>query len=124
MAIATFCLVALDCPDPSSLAHFYAGVLDGEVKRSNEDWYDLYTPDGARIAFQRAPGHQPPKWPSADHDSQQAHLDLDVEDMDRAQEQVLALGATPLDLDDADGRDFRVFADPAGHPFCLCRIQP
>jgi catechol 2,3-dioxygenase-like lactoylglutathione lyase family enzyme len=119
MAIATFCLVALDCPDPRALADFYAGVLDGEVKRSHDDWYELRTPDGVRIAFQRAPGYRPPQWPSADHDSQQAHVDLRVRDMESAQEQVLALGATPLDLDDSGGRDFRVFADPAGHPFCL-----
>lgn len=40
--------------------------------------------------------------------------------MAEAQERVLALGARALDLDDEGGkRDFRVFADPAGHPFCL-----
>lgn len=122
MAIATYCLVALDCPDPKLLAGFYQGVLGGEVKNDNDDWYELHVPGGARIAFQRAPGHQPPDWPRADHDSQQAHLDFDIENMERAQEQVLALGATPLDVDDRGGeRGFRVYADPAGHPFCLCR---
>lgn len=122
MAIATYQLVALDCPEPESLARFYAAVLGGEVRRYNEVWYDLYVPGGTRIAFQRAPGHRPPSWPRADHDSQQLHLDFTVPDLDTAQEQVLALGAVPLDLDDNDGqRGFRVFADPAGHPFCLCR---
>ncbi|WP_413755961.1 VOC family protein [Streptomyces sp. MMBL 11-3] len=119
MAIATYCLVAIDCPDPAALAEFYAGVLGGEVRRDSDDWYDLYAPGGHRIAFQRAPGHRPPRWPSEDG-SQQLHLDLKVPDIDAAQEQVLALGATPLDLDDKDGsRGFRVYADPAGHPFCL-----
>lgn len=123
MAVATFSLVALDCPEPEPLARFYADVLGGEVKRSAENWYDLYLPDGGgRLAFQRAPGFRAPDWPRADDNSQQAHLDFDVDDMETAQEQVLALGARPLDLDDADGeRGFRVFADPAGHPFCLCR---
>ncbi|MBQ0853667.1 VOC family protein [Streptomyces sp. NPDC057620] len=122
MAIATYSLVALDCPDPPALAGFYAGVLGGEVKRYSDDWYDLHAPGGHRVSFQRAPDHRPPNWPSADGGSQQLHLDFDVPDLDEAEAQVLALGATPLDLDDEDGRrGFRVYADPAGHPFCLCR---
>lgn len=122
MAIATYCLVALDCPDPEALAAFYAAVLGGEVKNDDEGWYDLYAPGGHRIAFQRAPGHAPPEWPRGDRNSQQLHLDFHVRDMDAAEEQVLALGATPLDLDDHGGeRGFRVYADPAGHPFCLCQ---
>ncbi|MER8003824.1 MULTISPECIES: VOC family protein [unclassified Streptomyces] len=121
MAIATYSLVALDCPDPPALARFYADVLGGEVKKYDDVWYDLYLPGGARIAFQLAPDHRPPNWPDGAHDSQQLHLDLDVTDIEAAQEQVLALGATPLDLDDDGGRrGFRVYADPAGHPFCLC----
>ncbi|MFD3610954.1 VOC family protein [Streptomyces atroolivaceus] len=122
MPIATYSLVALDCPDPRSLAAFYQAVLGGEITKYDEEWYDLHVPGGARIAFQRAPDHRPPEWPRGDRNSQQEHLDFDVTDIDRAQEEVLALGATPLDLDDGDGaRGFRVYADPAGHPFCLCR---
>ncbi|WP_069174068.1 VOC family protein [Streptomyces griseus] len=124
MPVATYSLVALDCPDPQVLAEFYQGVLGGEIGTYSDDWYTLDVPGGARIAFQRATGHTPPEWPRGDRNSQQAHLDLDVEDLDRSQEQVLALGATPLDLDDRGGeRGFRVYADPAGHPFCLCREQ-
>lgn len=122
MAIATYRLVALDCPDPPALAEFYAGVLGGEIKQYDDDWYDLYVPGGHRIAFQRAPGHRPPDWPRADDNSQQLHLDFTVPDIGAAEAQVLALGATPLDLEDTGGsRGFRVYADPAGHPFCLCR---
>ncbi|NEB74453.1 VOC family protein [Streptomyces sp. SID14478] len=122
MPVAQYSLVAVDCPDPPALAAFYAGLLGGEIKQYNEDWYDLYVPGGHRIAFQRAPGHRPPQWPRADDNSQQLHLDFDVTDMAGAEAQALALGATPLDVDDQDGqRGFRVYADPAGHPFCLCR---
>ncbi|MGP4048249.1 VOC family protein [Streptomyces sp. 2A115] len=122
MAIAEYRLVALDCPDPPALAEFYAGVLGGEVKQYDDNWYDLYAPGGHRISFQRAPGYRPPDWPRADDNSQQLHLDFTVPDIDAAQAEVLALGATPLDLDDEDGRrGFRVYADPVGHPFCLCR---
>ncbi|WP_055557624.1 VOC family protein [Streptomyces sp. NBRC 110028] len=119
MAIAKLTVTVVDCPDPTALARFYQQVLGGELKGEGKDWVDLYLPDGDRLAFQEAPGHVAPSWPSPDG-AQQLHLDLRVTDMAEAQERVLALGARPLDLDDDGGkRDFRVFADPAGHPFCL-----
>lgn len=120
--------VVLDCPDPHQLAQFYAQLLGGSIEGdADNDWVTLHTPEGLRLCFQEAPDHRPPNWPQSDADAQQVHLDLDVgpavQDIERAQERVLALGGKPLDLDDGDGeRDFRVYADPAGHPFCLCRI--
>lgn len=120
MPIAKYALVALDCPDPPALAAFYAQILGGEVKQYDKNWWDLYAPGGHRIAFQLAPGFQPPDWPSAGPNSQQLHLDFDVPDLDLAEEQVLALGARALDVNDRQ-RSFRVYADPVGHPFCLCQ---
>ncbi|NEB03314.1 VOC family protein [Streptomyces sp. SID13726] len=117
MAIAELGVVVLDCPDPRALADFYAGVLGGSVEGEG-DWVDLKVPGGQALAFQAAPGHQPPQWPSATA-SQQFHLDLTVPDLDAAETQVLALGAKPLDTGDRS-RTWRVYADPAGHPFCLC----
>ncbi|MFK0116286.1 VOC family protein [Streptomyces sp. NPDC090994] len=117
MAVAELGVVVLDCPDPHALAGFYAEVLGGTVEDQG-DWVDLKLPDGQALAFQAAPGFVPPRWPAADH-SQQFHLDLDVPDLDAAERAVLALGAKPLDAEDR-ARSFRVYADPAGHPFCLC----
>ncbi|MFF5336666.1 VOC family protein [Streptomyces sp. NPDC013181] len=117
MALATVGAVVLDCPDPVALANFYAALLGGEVERE-EDWVDLKGSAGAPLAFQAAPGFVPPQWPRADA-SQQFHLDLTVADLDAAEREVLALGATVLDAEDRE-RSFRVYADPAGHPFCLC----
>jgi predicted enzyme related to lactoylglutathione lyase len=117
MAIAKLGAVVLDCPDPRALAAFYAGILGGTVEGEG-DWVDLKVPDGQSLAFQEAPGFVPPKWPAPDH-SQQFHIDLTVEDLDAAEADVLALGAKALDADDRS-RTFRVYADPAGHPFCLC----
>jgi hypothetical protein len=118
--------IVLDCPEPLRLAEFYGQLIGGTIKEDDEDWTTLTSPDGLRLCFQRAPGYQPPDWPHAEANSQQIHLDLEagttVEEIERAQESALALGAKPLDLDDDGGRrDFRVFADPAGHPFCLVR---
>jgi hypothetical protein len=65
------------------------------------------------LAFQLAPDHQPPAWPDPAR-PQQVHVDVMVKDVAVAGPRVLALGATRLNGDD-------VYADPAGHPFCLIR---
>ncbi|GAA4950922.1 hypothetical protein GCM10023238_16520 [Streptomyces heliomycini] len=75
---ARFRSVVLDCPDPRELAVFYAAVGGGTPVEEDPDRVVLQVPAGSRLAFQRAPGHTPPKWPSADHDSQQFHLDFDA----------------------------------------------
>ncbi|WP_320780987.1 VOC family protein [Streptomyces sp. CRN 30] len=120
MAVAELGVVVLDCPDPIALSRFYRAVLGGTIERDDEgtDWVDLELPGGQALAFQSAPGYVPPEWPDADR-SQQFHLDLNVPDLDAAEEAVLRLGAKPLDTEDRS-RSFRVYADPAGHPFCLC----
>ncbi|MFF3645763.1 VOC family protein [Streptomyces sp. NPDC002564] len=118
--------VVLDCPDPRALAEFYAAIIGGTIE-DDGDWVDLVAPGRVKVSFQRVTDLRPPRWPHSDGDAQQLHLDLDAgrtdAEIDAAQEKVLALGARPLDLDDDGGkRDFRVYADPAGHPFCLCKI--
>ena len=121
MALAKLGVVVLDCPDPRALAGFYAEVLGGTptVETDGEDeWVDLKVPGDTPLAFQTSTGYVPPRWPSPDG-SQQFHLDLVVDDLDTAEKGVLAIGAKPLDAEDRE-RSSRVYADPAGHPFCLC----
>jgi hypothetical protein len=118
MAIATLRTVVLDCPDPVALGRFYAGLLGGDIESDGDGWVSLTGAPGTPLAFQAAPGFVPPKWPAPDA-SQQFHLDLTVDDLDGAEKGALALGAKPLDADDR-GRSWRVYADPTGHPFCLC----
>lgn len=118
MAVAKLGAVVLDCPDPVALAGFYAALLGGKIEDSGEGWVDLTGVAGTQLAFQPAPGFVAPQWPRPDA-SQQFHLDLTVEDLDAAEKEVLALGATVLEAEDRQ-RTFRVYADPAGHPFCLC----
>jgi predicted enzyme related to lactoylglutathione lyase len=118
-AVPTLGVVALDCPDPAALAEFYRAVLEWGAPEVTEDghWVTLANPaGGAGIAFQRVPDYRPPAWPSAEN-PQQMHLDLTVTDLEAAHERVLGLGAKLLD--DAP-KTFRVYADPVGHPFCLC----
>ncbi|QOV47025.1 VOC family protein [Streptomyces chromofuscus] len=125
--VARFRSVVLDCPDPRGLARFYAGIVGGTPEDTDPDWVVLHVPDGPRLAFQRVDGLTPPEWPRADRNAQQFHLDIDAgstwEQVDRAEKRVLELGARVLDAEDYENKDFRVYADPAGHPFCLCRIE-
>ena len=114
--IARFSLVGIDCADPHALATFYSAVTGWPVEHDSGNWVQLRSDTGATIAFQLAPDHKPPVWPSADH-PQQAHLDFDVPDLDVGEEEVLALGARKTEFQ--PGETFRVYLDPAGHPFCL-----
>jgi catechol 2,3-dioxygenase-like lactoylglutathione lyase family enzyme len=109
--------VVLDTKDPQQLAQFYEAVLGGELVAEDDTWVVLTDPTGRRLAFQLSPDHQPPRFPDP-RGSQQFHLDVKVTDVDEAESKVLALGATRVT--DAVGEDhFRVYRDPAGHPFCL-----
>ena len=115
-AIGRLSLFAFDCPDPMALARFYGALLGWEPERHDPDWVVLRGDGGATMAFQLAPNHRPPVWPSDEH-PQQGHVDIDVADLDVAEQQVLALGASKADVQ--PGTTFRVYLDPAGHPFCL-----
>lgn len=109
--------VVIDCPDPRALAGFYAELLGLPVSSDSDDeWVVLGGGAGQpRLAFQAAPGLRAPDWPDPQR-PQQFHLDVLVDDVDAAEKRVLALGARRLP---GEGDDFRVYADPAGHPFCL-----
>ena len=110
----------LDTPDPRGLAQFYAELLGWSIDEDSSDDSWVNVSDGGRIglAFQRATDLIKPTWP--DHSiPQQAHLDLYVPTYDEAEAKALRLGATLLEGSERHD-DFRVYADPSGHPFCLC----
>jgi predicted enzyme related to lactoylglutathione lyase len=117
MAIARFPVVVLDCPDPQTLAEFYGALLDWKVEQNGDDWCTLRAEYGDSLGFQKVEGFTPPQWPGQDV-PQQMHLDVVVDDLDLAETAVLELGATKHEHQ--PGTTFRVFLDPAGHPFCLC----
>ncbi|WP_026423916.1 VOC family protein [Actinokineospora inagensis] len=118
---ATLQCVVLDCPNPAALAAFYHSLLGGTVDLADprwsldENWSTLHTPTGFVLAFQRVSPYHPPQWPDPSR-PQQFHLDSEVTDLDRAHTEALTCGATPLDT---TANRWRVYADPAGHPFCL-----
>ncbi len=121
MTIARFALVALDCPDPRALADFYRQIVGGEIKdaSASDDWVRLEVGGGVDIGFQRDAAYAAPQWP--DGSPQQAHLDFDVTDLDAGERAVIAVGARKADVQ-PEPDEWRVFLDPAGHPFCLVKV--
>jgi len=119
--IATMHAVVLECPDPAALADFYSRLLGWPVVRDDGDWATVRpsADEGMRLSFQQAPGYRAPVWPDP-ASSMQCHLDVTVDDLDRAEEETLKPGATKMEHQ-PEPDDFRVFADPVGHLFCLCR---
>jgi catechol 2,3-dioxygenase-like lactoylglutathione lyase family enzyme len=112
-------IVVFDAAELAAESAFWAGMLGGRVV-AEDDWHSVIDADGQwRIGVQLAPDHTPPDWPHGT--PQQMHLDLHVDDPARAHDEVLALGARLLqpadDLTAAEGH--QVYADPAGHPFCI-----
>ena len=122
MTIAKLSVVALDCPDPRSLAEFYVQIVGGVIaeEAASADWVRVRLDSGCDLGFQRDQAYEPPEWPSGS--PQQAHLDFDVSDLDSAERAVLALGARKASTQ-PEPSEWRVFLDPVGHPFCLCRAD-
>jgi catechol 2,3-dioxygenase-like lactoylglutathione lyase family enzyme len=124
MIVKLQCIV-LDCADVAELSRFYQSLLGGVVDQPDrrwslsEGWATLHLDGGFVLAFQRVEDYQPPQWPDPTR-PQQFHLDLGVEDLEQAQRNALQQGATLLDEGDGK-RSWHVYADPAGHPFCLVR---
>jgi catechol 2,3-dioxygenase-like lactoylglutathione lyase family enzyme len=122
--------VVLDTPDPRALAEFYRELLGLMYKPGHQDtdpdgddWLVLRDSDGRNaLAFQRVELLAASTWPDTTI-PQQLHLDLTVDSVDELNaqdERARALGATMI-LDRADDPEepLRVYADPAGHPFCI-----
>ena len=126
--------VVLDATDARELAEFYRRLLGltyrpgdeppapGQPDPQGQDWLVLRNAGGTQVAFQQVPALPKATWPEGPV-PQQLHLDLSVPtkaELDAQHERALALGARLLE-DDADDPEepLRVYADPAGHPFCI-----
>ncbi|GIE90845.1 VOC family protein [Actinoplanes regularis] len=126
--------VVLDTPDARGLAEFYRRLLGleyrpgdeppapGEDDEKGRDWLVLVGDGGVRLAFQQQPELKAATWPDSAV-PQQLHLDTavsSVRELERQHERALGLGATlRFDRSDDPEEPLRVYADPAGHPFCI-----
>lgn len=123
----------LDCVEVRELAEFYRALLGLRYRPGDEaptdgspddaDWLVLTDEHGARkLAFQQVDELPRATWPDPGV-PQQLHLDLTVEDgdaLERQRERAIGLGAELLlDRRDDPEEPLYVFADLAGHPFCI-----
>ena len=115
--IATLAMINLDAQDPSALARFYAAVLGWDVLHS-EDAYAMIGDGSTSIGFGQVPGYSAPGWPQ-ESAPKRYHLDFYVDDLDKAESEALALGATKPSEQPQPDR-WRVLLDPGGHPFDIC----
>jgi hypothetical protein len=127
--------VVLDTTDARELAEFYRELFglryrpgdepppDGDPDPRGRDWLVLRHVDGrSALAFQQVAKLPAVTWPDGPV-PMQLHLDTTVptrKDLDIQHERAVALGARMLlDRIDDPEEPLRVYADPAGHPFCI-----
>jgi hypothetical protein len=125
----------LDTNDPRRLAEFYRRLFGlryrpgdeppgpGQPDPKGQDWLVLKSQvNGVALAFQKVAELPEATWPDGPI-PQQLHLDTTVPtaaDLDVQHDRALALGARLLADRSADPEEpLRVYADPAGHPFCI-----
>jgi catechol 2,3-dioxygenase-like lactoylglutathione lyase family enzyme len=111
--------IVLDSPDAQELAAFYVRLLGWQVQTDEPGWVKLgKEPEGPGLSFQTEEAYVRPVWPAGPGDPQMSvHLDILVEDMERAGAHAVEAGAVLADYQPQE--DVRVYLDPAGHPFCL-----
>ena len=105
----------VNAPDAIALARFYAEITGG-VAKGDTHWAIITGPNGD-IGFQQVDNFRAPEWPEGGV-PMQMHLDFFVDDLAATESRVVAAGATRLDFQPNSDHCF-VYADPAGHPFCL-----
>lgn len=117
----------LDCKEPSELSKFYAALLKWDIMIIDEDYACVYAPGTNQgtypsILFQRNSEYTPPVWPIEPGAQQQmAHMDLAVNDLEKAVQYAIQCGAKVAEQQFSN--NWRVMFDPAGHPFCLCQMK-
>lgn len=108
--------LVIDCAEPAVLARFWSAVLGGRPVDRSPDWSYVDPPDQQpRIAFQQVPEAKPAG-------KNRLHLDVCVDDIDKAREQLVSLGAESVGEVQVDEQGaFQVMRDPEGNEFCLVR---
>lgn len=119
-----FGAVTIDCAphQVKEMVDFYRKLLNLTLEVEEDElgpFPFLYT-DGFAITLQPEEGYQPPTWPSLER-GQQVHLDLLVKDIKEAVAYALSIGAT--ESKEQFGKNWHTMLDPAGHPFCFCRVE-
>jgi Glyoxalase-like domain len=114
--------VAVDCDDISELANFYSRITGQPIFYQSDDFACLNLTT-YWLTFQHVDDFVAPTWP-ASTSPKQFHLEIWTDDIDGAEQLVLNYGATKSDDQPSPDDSWRVYVDPAGHPFCLTKNVP
>ncbi|WP_232021361.1 MULTISPECIES: VOC family protein [Pseudonocardia] len=110
----------IDAAELEPESEFWHQLLGGSLTRTPTHHF-LQVEGLPVVVIQLAPGHVQPGWPGGV--SQQMHVDLATDDLMAADRRALRAGGRRLqpldDVDPAGPAGSRVYASPAGHPFCL-----
>ncbi len=112
--VGSFLYATVDCADPTSVAAFWAAVLDTEVDLDMDDGRYVFLKGSGTLpvlCFQRVPEEKRAK--------NRIHLDLAVEDLEAATARVRELGGSWPDQTERhlDNFTWRTLADPEGNEF-------
>jgi predicted enzyme related to lactoylglutathione lyase len=114
-AIGRLHWIVIDTVDPARIAPFWCALLGVEERGWFGDDYLMLTADAGAppVAFQRVPEPKSVK--------NRLHIDLAVDDLDRALAKIVALGGSAVSdiLEMPGGYRWRVMADPEGNEFCI-----
>lgn len=114
----TLSSVIIDAGEIEPESTFWHRLLGGSIHRTSTHHF-IQAPGFPVIVVQSALGHIAPDWPEGA--PQQIHLDFRVDDLVDADRTATTAGALRLrptgDVTESSGG--RVYASPAGHPFCL-----
>jgi predicted enzyme related to lactoylglutathione lyase len=118
-AIGGLDAITIDCAEPLALARFWASVFGsaiGDIDGDPPRYVDMRSVEGVPLlCFQRVPEAKVVK--------NRVHLDVAVNDVERATQAIEALGGGRIDreLRQDLGYEYRIVADPEGNEFCLVR---
>jgi len=114
--------VAIDCDDISELANFYSRITGQPIFYQSDDFACLNLAT-YWLTFQHVDHYVAPTWPASES-PKQFHLEIWTDDINGGEQLVLNYGATKPDNQPSPDDSWRVYVDPAGHPFCLTRNVP
>jgi hypothetical protein len=114
--------VAIDCDNISELANFYSRISGQPIFYQSDDFACLNLAT-YWLTFQHVDHYVAPTWPTSES-PKQFHLEIWTDDIDGGEQLVLDYGATKSDNQPSPDDSWRVYIDPAGHPFCLTRNVP
>jgi predicted enzyme related to lactoylglutathione lyase len=112
--------VTVDAADPRRIAEFWCALLGYKVSYDSPEEVAIGKPDdgGPEVLFIKVPDTKSVK--------NRIHFDLRPNDQAAEVERALSLGATHVDIGQANDPDatWIVLADPEGNEFCILRPRP